>query len=315
MSDRTLIMALAKVIIAAAWADNELTNEEQNCLKDLLYKLPESHTTGNRHLNATEWARLEMYIEAPVGEGEREELVEDLKAALRTPEDRELALTYLDNLVRADGTITEEEKVVVAEIQTALESVNLNIFGQFARLLRGPVERRQSAISKAPNREQFFDDFVRNKVYFAVQQRLAHENRELNLPETKLRRLSAIGGLMARVAHVDQTVTDGEFDAMVKRLETDLQVSRDESLFIAQVAITAVSAEMDFVRLTRELASDITPSEGDQLLDLLFGVAEADGKVSHKEIEEIYNISFNLNLSHRQFIAAKTKIPAEKRDS
>ncbi len=315
MSDRTLILALAKVIIAAAWADNELTDEEQNCLKDLLYKLPESHETGNRHLNATEWARLEMYIESPVGGSERSQLVADLKAALRTSEDRELALTYLDNLIRADGIITEDEKAVVAEIRTALESVNLNIFGQFARLLRGPVERRQTAISQAPNREEFFDDFIRNKVYYAVKQRLTSENIEWALPETKLRRLSAIGGLMARVAHIDQTVTDSEFDAMVKRLETDIQVSREESLFIAQVAITSVSAEMDFVRLTRELAGDITPEEGEQLLDLLFGVADADGRVSHQEIEEIYNIGFNLNLSHRQFITAKTKIPAERRDS
>lgn len=315
MSDRTLILALAKVIIAAAWADNQLTNEEQNCLKDLLYKLPESHESGNRHLNATEWARLEMYIESPVGESERGQLVEDLKSALRTTEDRELALAYLNNLIGADGIITEDEKAVVAEIRRALESVNLNIFGQFARVLRGPVERRKSAISKAPNREHFFDDFIRNKVYYAVQQRLAHENVKWELPESKLRRLSAIGGLMARVAHIDQTVTDSEFDAMVKRLEADLQVARDESLFIAQVAITSVSAEMDFVRLTRELASEITPQEGDQLLDLLFGIADADGEVSHEEIEEIYNISFNLNLSHRQFITAKTKIPAERRAS
>ena len=72
---------------------------------------------------------------------------------------------------------------------------------------------------------------------------------------------------------------------------------------------------MDFLRLTRELASQITPEEGEQLLDLLFGVADADGQVTHQEIEEIYTISYNLNLTHKQFIAAKTKIPAERRAS
>lgn len=315
MSERTLILSLAKVIIAAAWADNELTNEEQNCLKDLLYKLPETHKTGNRRLNAAEWARLEMYIESPIDATERAQLIDELSAALRMPEDRELALSYLDSLIAADGVVTEEEKAVVAEIRQALEAVNLNIFGQFARLLQGPVQRRQAALDSAPNREQYFEDFVNNKVYYAIQRRIDHGDFRLNLPEGQLRRLSSIGGLMARVAHIDREVTDSEFDTMVALLQSEMHVSPNEALFVAQSAISSVDAEMDFLRLTRELASEITPEEGDQLLDLLFGIADADGHVTHQETEEIFNISYSLNLSHRQFIAAKTKVPSERRDS
>jgi len=48
MNDEKLIITLAKVLIAGAWADGELTNEEINCVKDLMFNLPE--------LNATQWA-------------------------------------------------------------------------------------------------------------------------------------------------------------------------------------------------------------------------------------------------------------------
>ena len=40
MRDETLILTLAKVLIASAWADGELTNDEVNCIKDLMFNLP-----------------------------------------------------------------------------------------------------------------------------------------------------------------------------------------------------------------------------------------------------------------------------------
>jgi len=45
-------MTLAKVIIAAAWADDEVSHEEINSLKDLLFRLP--------HLEARDWSSLEI---------------------------------------------------------------------------------------------------------------------------------------------------------------------------------------------------------------------------------------------------------------
>jgi tellurite resistance protein len=42
-------------------------------------------------------------------------------------------------------------------------------------------------------------------------------------------------------------------------------------------------------------------------------VADADGHVSHDEIEEIRRIAQSLNLTHKQFIGAKLKIPRERR--
>ena len=68
------IMALAKVMIAAAWADGNVGIEEMNSLKDLLFQLPE--------MTASDWAELDIYIETPVGDAERARLVADLQASL-----------------------------------------------------------------------------------------------------------------------------------------------------------------------------------------------------------------------------------------
>ena len=169
MSDKNLILTLAKVIIAAAWADGEMTLEEINSLKELLFRLPRA---GGVQITGREWARLEMYIESPVGAAERARLVELLQAALRTPKDRALALSALEDLIQANGVVTDEEQAVVEEIKAAIEAVDLGMIGQLGRLIRGTAQRRSQAVADAPNREEYFEDFIKNKVYYAVQQRL-----------------------------------------------------------------------------------------------------------------------------------------------
>lgn len=315
VSERNLILALAKVLIAAAWADHDLTPDERDSLQDLLFRLPESYQTGNRRLNSQEWTMLEMYLDSPVGEEERALLVHELQEAIRTSDDQELALQALDDLIRADGAISPQEEAMREQVRAALEEADVGLLGYLTGLLRGPMDRRSQAVEDAPNRARYFDDFIRNRVYYAVRQQMDEDDAELYLPDETLRRLSAIGGLMARVAHVDQQVTDAEFDTMVELLQSALEISQNEALFVAQVAIDEVTPSMDFLRLTRELSGTLTPEEGGKVLDLLFAVADADGYVSHEEIEQIYTISYNLNLAHGDFITAKMKIPGERRES
>ncbi len=310
MSDKNLILTLAKVIIAAAWADGEMTLEEINGLKDLLFRLPRA---GGTQITGREWAMLEMYIESPVGTAERARLVELLQAALRTPKDRALALSALEDLIQADGVVTDEERAVVEEIKTAIEAVDLGVIGQLGRLIQGPVQRRSQAVANAPNREEYFEDFIKNKVYYAVRQRLNLGELDLDIAEADLRKLSLAGGLMARVAHVDREVTEDEFDMMVNALQAGWDITREAAAFVAEVAVSEISADLDYFRLTREFSTSTTEDERVRFLDVLFAVADADGQVSHEEIEEIRGIARSLNLTHKKFIGAKLKIPRGRR--
>ena len=62
MAERKLVLALAKVLIAAAWADGDLAHDEVNSMKDLLFFLPQ--------ISARQWSSLAIYIETPIGEEE-----------------------------------------------------------------------------------------------------------------------------------------------------------------------------------------------------------------------------------------------------
>jgi uncharacterized tellurite resistance protein B-like protein len=83
------------------------------------------------------------------------------------------------------------------------------------------------------------------------------------------------------------------------------KISSDAAAFVAEIAVSASSLEVDYFRMTREFFTNTTNEERVQLLDVLFAVAAADGEVSLAETEEIRRIAGGLKLTHKQFINAK----------
>ncbi len=301
------LMTLAKVVIAAAWADGEMTHEEVNSLKDLLFRLPS--------LTASEWATLEIYMDSPVDDAERQRLVADLQEAIASPADKDLALGTLRDLVEADGKVSQTERTVLADIEEAIRSVEVGLLGQLAGLVRGAVQRRSAAVSDLPNREIYLDEFVKNKVYYTARRRLDMGQTEVEIPENVLQELSLAGGLMARVAHVDSEVKETEFDTMVEALQNHWGLDRKAAAFVVEIAVSEVSLNLDYFRLTREFFETTTKQKRVGFVDVLFAVAAADGMVSHSETEEIRLIARQLKLTHKEFINAKLKFPAGQRSN
>ena len=305
MSEASFLLTLGKVIVAAAWVDGEVAHEELNCLKDLLFRLP--------GLTGREWATLEMYIESPVGTAERTRLLEQLREEMRSSRDRELALKALDDLAMADGVVTDEERAIISEMKFQIEQANVGLLGQLGRVVRGSIQRRDAALANAPNREEHFEDFIKNKVYYAVHRRLASDDAVLDIPEERLRKLCLAGGLMARVANVDLDVTDEEFAAISKALKVGWGIDPEEAAFVTEVAVSEIGPDMDYYRLSRGFFNATTIEERIQFMKVLFSVADADGYVSSEEIEEIRTIANGLHLTHKQFIDGKLTIPRERR--
>ncbi len=160
MSDRNLILSLAKVALAAAWADGEITTQEVNSVKAVLLRLPRSGGKSGPQLTAREFAMLEMYARMPVGADERARLLEELQAAKWTSADRELAIATLTDLVQADGTVTADEQAVVAEVTAAVDAAATGNTKSLGRLFGRSVKQHSQA---APNRERDLDEFMKNK--------------------------------------------------------------------------------------------------------------------------------------------------------
>ena len=310
--DRKLIVTLAKVIIATAWADKELSREEINNLKDLLLQFEQVIEPPNRGthigLSSRTSALFEMYTESPIGPEERERLVQELQDNVWSEEDRALVLSALQGMIEADGKLTDEEKVVLEDITTRIESVNTGFFGDLGRLVGGAMNRRSEAVKSAPNRERYFEDYLKNKVYYEVRRRMDLGEANLEMPEDELRKLSLVGALMARVAKVDNVVLADETDKIRSMLKARWALSDEAAAFVTAVATSDASANMDYLRLSREYLEITVPAERAKLLDILFTVANADGEISSAERHEIHKIADYLLMSSDSVEAAYSKL-------
>lgn len=300
--NRKLVDTLVKVIVAAGWADKKLTLEERNNLKDLLLQF-------RRHLPEDEnSAILEMYTESPIQAAEQQHLVSELREAVWSEEDKAIVISALKNMVEADGRVTIDEQALLREIRGKIESVDTGLLGDLGRLMRGAMRRRSESMRNSPNRDKYFEDFLKNKIYYAVRHRLDLGEADLEIPKGDLRKLSAVGGLMARVAQKDGIVLEKEMENITSTLQNSWGLSREAAAFVTEVAISEVSANFDYLRMSREFVEMTTPAERVSVLDVLFTVANADGKVSEDERREIHNIADYLLLSDNVVAEAHSKI-------
>lgn len=297
-----LFETLAKVIVAAGWADKKLTLEEINNLKDLLLQFQQ------RLPDSRESAMFEMYTESPIDAAERERLVNDLREAVWSEEDKTLVFSALRDMVEADGKITDDEQALLNGINARIESVDTGFAGDLGRLIRGAMQRRAESLSSSPNREEYFEDFLKNKIYYAVRRRLDLGEANLEISDEDLRKLSAVGGLMARVAKTDGVVLEKETDKITSILQTSWGLSLEAATFVIEVAMTEVDSNFDYLRTSREFVGTTTPPERVSLLDVLFAVAAADGKVSKDELKEIHKIADYLLLSDNRVQEAYSRI-------
>ncbi|HJS28577.1 MAG TPA: TerB family tellurite resistance protein [Anaerolineales bacterium] len=305
--NESLVFSLAKVVAATAWADGKVTLDEINCMKDLLFRLPD--------LTEKDWKRLQMYIDSPVGEAERERLISDLKSQIKTDDEIQLVRQTMESLVQSDGELSEDERVILDEVIQEMGSPESGSIGKLSGLFKPSLKRRSEAVAASPNREDYFEDFINNRIYYEIKQRTADQGGDFNLSEQELRKLALAGGICSRVARVDQDVSKAEYDRISQGIQRGWGLPPEKADLVAEVALSDISEDLDYLRLCWTFFDVSDESERLRLLAALFSVAAADGAVSFDETEEIRSISNSLKLSHKQFIDAKLKIPRENRES
>ena len=286
---RDLIMALAKVIIAVAWADHDLEEEEIESLKDVVHNLGSTFDMGSQ-LSGHEWEQLKMYMETPVDQEELDQLVINLQNAIKSDDHKEMALKALDNVVMADGEIEEEEREALEEIKASIDDVGTGV-GRMGWAVRKSMGRRSKK--------------ARSTVTLGSS--VVGADGELDLSNEDLRRLVLAAGLMARVAYVDREVLAEEQQLMEDVMKAYWKASPEESSFVAKVVIDEGTANVDQVRLLREFTEVYDKFERAKFLEVLFGVAISDGDISMEEDREIEEICRGIGLLNKEFVDAKSK--------
>lgn len=303
MPGREFIMDLAKLLIAAAWADGELQNEEINALKDLLFNLED--VTGE------EWAHLEIYMDSPVSLEEKVNLLWTVLEQIKSEEDKELVVGTLEKLFQADGVITDEEKAFLEEIKKSVSDISTGTLSRLSKMIKATVTGRSQTYRAGTQRESQIDDYIENNVYYQLKSESEKKGIKIELPEQKVRQLCLAAGLLARISAVDSDISDQEKRTIKDVLSTQWHLSEQEAEIVTQISCDRTLQGLDYFRLTRGFFDCTTLEERRDFIKCLFKIANASNKTSYDETEEIRKISNSLKLTHKDFIEAKLTIPDE----
>lgn len=306
MADKKFVLDLAKLVIAAAWSDENLANEEINALKDLLFSLDE--VTGR------DWDRLEIYMGSPVSPEDTAKLKSEVLNQIKTEEQKAFVLQTLEKLAKADGTVTEKEKSLLDGIREQMERVDTGFFSRLSKMIGAAINKRRDNYSCGTQRESRIDDFVKNAIYYELQEEIESGRVDFDLPEDKLRKLCFASGLLARISAVDEQISDNEKKAISKILSEQWSLTRGQAEAVTRVSCKRAVRGLDNFRLSRGFFETTDITERRAFLAALFRIANACGKTSYDETEEIRKIANALKLSHQDFIAAKLTIPDEDRE-
>lgn len=306
MLNKEFVMDLAKLVIAVAWADGQLQNEEINALKDLLFNLDE--VTGE------DWASLDIYMDSPVEPQEMEELLGRVISRISSEQDRDFVITTLENLFQADGVISAEEKAVLEKVKEQTSSIDIGIFAKLSDMIKNSIGRRNQSYQSAVQREGRIDDYIENTIYYQVKSDSEKKGIKIDLPEEKLKQLCLAAGLLARIAAVDSGISEQEKQAIRDVLSKQWALTEQEAYIITEISCNRTLKGLDYFRLTRGFFDCTSLEQRKNFIKSLFQIANASDKTSYDEIEEIRRISNSLKLTHKDFIEAKLTIPDEDRE-
>lgn len=298
MANNALIPALAKALIAIAWADGEIHREEEITLKEVLGLLPP--------MSAQEWTAIELYLVFPTTSAERADLVAQAVAQIRSPADKTAALEAVDSMVYADGVATAAEVEVAQEVRAAFAAVDVSVFATIGRTIGSVFQRRTG-------REAKLELWRANPVAYYLLREQPDGSDDVGRSELAVAALAA--GIMAQVVCISPTDAVRERRVMVAALVRDWRVSEAQAEQIVAAALAVSRRDIDYHRMSRELLAHTQEAERVRLLDTLFTLTNTVDRVSQEEIDLIRVIATRLTLTQQQFIAAKLKIAPEDRAS
>lgn len=285
-----------RVLIAAAWADGDLTYEELNNLKRYFRELA---------LSDDKLAELRPYLQDPIEAAETETIITDFLTQARGAE-RETLMAAVRDMVLVDGELHDGERKFLELLESTGEQVTTA--GVFVARLKQLWGSAPAPSSDTVRRSDLLDEFIRNRVLYQVKRRLlvATGLPELDADtERELRYVCALGALLGHVAGADQVFDDDERAAIAEILDAQSSLRKRDVDIIVDIVKSEVLSDVGYFDFTRELNELAGREERLAILGMLFEVAAADGEITYGEKEEIRKISKALNLEHAAFIRAK----------
>jgi uncharacterized tellurite resistance protein B-like protein len=114
--------------------------------------------------------------------------------------------------------------------------------------------------------------------------------------------------LFLEIANIDDEFSDEERASILKIIESEYNLTEQQALELARRAASQLEGSIDCWEFTNLINDNYNEEEKMRVVELLWRVVYADGKLEEHEDYLIHKLAGLLRLTHKQLIAAKLKV-------
>ncbi|WP_309385562.1 TerB family tellurite resistance protein [Cerasicoccus frondis] len=295
-------LALAKMLISAAWVDGEIQPAERDFLKDFVFSLP--------HMNETSWEGLQTYFEDPVDDAERIYLLQELRRLLTRDTQLHLVTKSVRQVFLADGRVLPEEVKAARQITRILQGTEEDADVEMSNVIKAHLARLKQSYSASP-----FSQFAEDKTTgfpASVSVFFAEQGLQLDVPQGDRDRICLIGCLLAVVANADGSLDPSEKQVAKEYMLRRWKFSPEVANYVLAIMESDPARELDLALVVRRFYEATTDVDRKLMLKTLLAISAADGRILKEEIDECYRIARLLKIDASDIEDAMIHIPRRR---
>lgn len=290
---RSTRVAFLKVLAAAAWADGVLEEHELNRIKVLLNRFD---------LDAAERRQVEALLDRPVSFARAVDLAKEFAGGIATPGTRRELLDEVEALLGDESNRSPEESELLEHVRGVISSYT--VIDGFVEKIRGLFSRTMFS-SRSRDEAGPIAAYAKNSALERVAEIARERGWTLDESAPKWNRLTLAGILLANVAQLEEGWHGGERALLERVFEERYGMNDSEREVLLTVMEEEEGRESDLQRVCAELSRISTMRERIDLLDQLFAVGSADGRISKTEVDEIHRIADLLWISNPEYLSVR----------
>ena len=278
------------------WADGRVAPEERDFLRD---------TFSFLKLEPEDWKQVAPLLETPISSDEFQALVSDFTKVANEKSDLAVLGKQVQDLFRADGELTEEERRWKDQLLETLASRGSpgSIVDRLKNWFRRGTDERTQLLHDFYDVEGFF----KNRVLFHVKRRLKERGEAVPLDEERLEVSCLLGGILAKVAFADSETSEQERLVIKKALASRPELSESEREAILGVLEERLCKDLDPIRLMTEYRDRVDYEGKLRLVELILQVATTDRKVTKAEQQGIEDLVYHLRIDRSDFTRVRAR--------
>jgi len=295
-------MAFVKALLAAAWADGDLTSREIKTITEYLRRF---------EISAAEYQELKPLLEAPLEADVAQSMLEEQLAILATAEEQNTLLAAIKDLLVVEEELHPDATQFLDGLRGMIDQPSTpQLFVSRLRALWAlsppPSPAKKASGTTLSVVANFFQkrllEYYRRQI--AVKRAKAGLDVSQQIPARDLYRTVIWAALLSRVADADSDFCPAEQSELVNLLKVASDLPEGDLEVVAETYGESGLSNLDLSILVREFSEFASQDDFTRLLEGLFAVAAADGKLLDSEVAVIRQITLRAGFSEHALVDA-----------